>query len=334
MTLEDVVASPGRSQAREVILSVRDLQKEYYYGEFPVPALNGVTFDLRAGEFMGMFGPNGAGKTTTTKVIVGLVRPKSGSVTVGGHDATTGSAAKMLIGYVPQQGSLLGSLTTREELVFHARSYGLAKGEAARRTQEVAELLEIGDLLGRDVQKLSGGQRRRVEIALALVHRPEILVLDEPTLGLDPHTRVSLWAIIRELRERLGTTILMTTHYLDEASSLMDRIVIMDHGRVVASGSPAEIVAENARGSLRIGPFDDPDAVLEALVQLRPRLGSHDDPQLDGRWVAVGTAQPDVLLPALLAALQERGITVHEASSNRPTVSDAFFAITGRQLAA
>ncbi|GAA2319206.1 ATP-binding cassette domain-containing protein [Nonomuraea roseoviolacea subsp. roseoviolacea] len=318
--------------ATEPVVRVAELRKDYLYKGRAIPALHGVTFDLCPGDFVGLFGPNGAGKTTTTKIIMGLMRPKSGTVTVAGRDALKGQAAKRLMGYVPQHGSLLGTLTVFEELTFHARSFGMSAARAAARARTTADLLDVADLLNRDVQRLSGGQRRRVELAIALVHEPRILILDEPTLGLDPHTRAGLWDVLRDLRGQLGTTILMTTHYLDEASQVVDRVLIMDHGRVIATGSPVELVSRHATGTVTLGVFDRPDVLAEAIG---PALRAHwDDVELnaEGRRLILRTATPETVLPAAITELLKQGVAVDEARSSFPTLSDAFFAITGRRL--
>lgn len=331
--MTDLTIAPDATAVElEPLIEVSRLSKDYFYKRHAIPALTDVTFSIAAGQFVGLFGPNGAGKTTTTKIVVGLMRPKTGTVTVAGHDALRTSAAKRLIGYVPQSGSLLASLTVLEELTFHARSFGLGRAAAIRQAHEVAELLEIEDLLDRDVQALSGGQRRRVEIAMALVHRPRVLILDEPTLGLDPHTRAGLWDAIRHLREQLGTTILMTTHYLDEASKLMDRVLIMDHGRVVAAGTPAEIVADHATGEVELGPFDEPEALVDLVEHALRTRWADICVAARGDRLVIRCASPETVLPAAVVELQERGVGVDEATATPPTVSDAFFAITGRRL--
>ncbi|MCK8677473.1 ABC transporter ATP-binding protein [Streptomyces lichenis] len=208
----------------------------------PVRAVRSIDLTVRPGEILGLLGPNGAGKTTTLRMLTTLLAPTGGTATVAGRDLLRDPAGvRERIGYVAQGGGLDPALTVREELTTQGRLYRLPKAEAAARTEELAAELGLSALLERPCAALSGGQRRRLDIAMALPHRPRVLFLDEPTTGLDPGSRADLWDLVRRLRDEHGTTVVLTTHYLDEADALADRLVVIDHGRVVAEGAPAAL---------------------------------------------------------------------------------------------
>ncbi|MEU9962731.1 ABC transporter ATP-binding protein [Streptomyces malaysiensis] len=211
----------------------------------PVAAVRGIDLTVERGEILGFLGPNGAGKTTTLRMLTTLLPPTGGSATVAGHDlARDPAGVRRRIGYVAQSGGVDPTVSVREELVTQGRLYRMDRAEAAARTAELARDLGLTELLDRPCGALSGGQRRRLDIALGLVHRPEVLFLDEPTTGLDPGSRADLWQLIRELRAEHGMTVFLTTHYLDEAEALADRLVIVDQGLVAAEGTAQRLKAE------------------------------------------------------------------------------------------
>lgn len=218
------------------IIEIKNLSKSF--GE--VKAVDNLSFSVKEGELFAFLGVNGAGKSTTINIICGCLAADGGTVTVDGHDACRAEAVKNAIGVVFQNSLLDKSLTVADNLASRAALYGISGQGLKRRVAELAEMLDFGGLLGRTVGKLSGGQRRRVDIARALIHKPKILILDEPTTGLDPQTRKTLWAVIGNLREKEKMTALLTTHYMEEAAGA-DYVVIIDGGRVAAEGTPLEL---------------------------------------------------------------------------------------------
>ncbi|MEU7635660.1 MULTISPECIES: ABC transporter ATP-binding protein [unclassified Streptomyces] len=221
------------------VLSTSGLARTFMTKNGPVDAVRGIDLTVERGEILGFLGPNGAGKTTTLRMLTTLLPPTGGTATVAGCDLVRDPAGvRRATGYVAQSGGVDPHLSVREELVTQARLYRLTKRQAVDRVEELADALGLSGLLDRRTAALSGGQRRRLDIAMGLTHRPEVLFLDEPTTGLDPGSRADLWDLVRQLRDAYGTTVFLTTHYLDEADALADRLVIVDEGRVVADDTP------------------------------------------------------------------------------------------------
>ncbi|MEV8589484.1 ATP-binding cassette domain-containing protein [Streptomyces sp. NPDC051180] len=234
------------------LISTAGLARTFTGGNGPVDAVRGIDLTVGPGEIVGLLGPNGAGKTTTLRMLTTLLAPTGGVATVAGHDLVAEPAAvRRRIGYVAQSGGLDPQETVRSELVTQGRLYGMTRARAAARAEELAADLGLTELLDRRTPALSGGQRRRVDLAMGLTHRPELLFLDEPTTGLDPAGRADLWALVRRLRDTDGTTVVLTTHYLDEADALADRLVIVDRGTVVAEGSPSALKAAHGVATLQ-----------------------------------------------------------------------------------
>ncbi|MES9507825.1 ATP-binding cassette domain-containing protein [Streptomyces sp. NPDC000609] len=232
------------------IISTSGLARTFDSRNGPVHAVRSVDLTIAAGEIVGLLGPNGAGKTTTLRMLTTLLTPTGGAATVAGHDlAGDPAGVRAACGYVAQSGGADPHLTVREELVTQGRLYRLSRADATARAAELARGLGLGELLDRKAVTLSGGQRRRLDIAMGLVHRPPVLFLDEPTTGLDPGSRTDLWGLVRGLRDDHGTTVVLTTHYLDEADALADRLIVIDRGVVVAEGTPAALRAEYAGSS-------------------------------------------------------------------------------------
>ncbi|MFI6051628.1 ABC transporter ATP-binding protein [Streptomyces violascens] len=231
------------------IISTAGLARTFQSKAGPVEAVRGIDLTVRAGEILGFLGPNGAGKTTTLRMLTTLLPPTGGAATVAGHDLLRDPAAvRQSCGYVAQSGGVDPNISVREELVTQGRLYRLSKAQSALRARELAGDLGLDGLLERKTATLSGGQRRRLDVAMGLMHRPAVLFLDEPTTGLDPGSRADLWDLVRRIRAEHGTTVFLTTHYLDEADALADRLVIVDKGVIVAEGTPADLKTRYAGG--------------------------------------------------------------------------------------
>ncbi|MDT0319742.1 ABC transporter ATP-binding protein [Streptomyces millisiae] len=252
------------------ILTTHDLARTFQTKRGTVEAVRGIDMSVEPGEILGFLGPNGAGKSTTLRMLTTLLAPTRGSATIAGHDlAREPEAVRRVIGYVAQSSGVAPDELVRDELIFQGRLYRLPRAEAEARAAELAAELDLTELLGRKCSELSGGQKRRLDIALALVHRPEVLFLDEPTTGLDPGSRADLWDLIRRVRGQQGTTVFLTTHYLDEADELSDRLVVVDGGRVAAEGTPRELKTRHG-GS--------PDASLQdTFIAITGRGPKKDD---------------------------------------------------------
>ncbi|MFI0450069.1 ATP-binding cassette domain-containing protein [Actinomadura sp. 6N118] len=295
-----------------------------------VEAVRGVDLQVGAGEIVGFLGPNGAGKTTTLRMLTTLLTPTAGSATVAGHDLRADPAGvRRRIGYVAQGGGTDPAVPVGEELDLQARLYGVpAPGE---RIAKLCARLDLEGMLRRPVGSLSGGQRRRVDIALGLVHRPPLVFLDEPTAGLDPQSRSNLWEHIRRMRSEDGTTVFLTTHYLDEADALCDRILIIDHGRIVAEGTPAELKRRVSGDVVTLDLAGGPDGAARARAALS------GDPAVREATVIGGTVRltvenGDRALMGLVRALDAAGVGLVSLHLARPTLDDVFLTVTGRSL--
>ena len=299
------------------------------YGE--VQALDGVSFTVREGEVFGLLGPNGAGKSTTVRVLVTLTTPDSGSASVAGHDVRRDpEAVRRTIGYVAQEAGVDRFSTGRETLTLQGRVQGLGGRALRARVDELLELVGIADAADRVVDGYSGGMRRRLDIALGLVHRPRVLFLDEPTTGLDPEARVAMWHEVERLAHLESLTILLTTHYLEEADQLADRLAIVSRGRVVADGTPAELKAKLRGDAVHVelenGAVDDAQRVLASV-------GATPETVIDGRIVVARVEDGGRALPRVLTALDAAGIGVATVSVSRPSLDDVYLHHTGRDFA-
>src|SRR3954468_6088573 len=247
-------------------ITARGLARSFKTKSGPIEAVRSIDLDVQAGEIVGLLGPNGAGKTTTLRMLTTLLMPTSGVATVAGHDLVHAPReVRRQIGYVAQVGAAPSAGTlVGEELVTQARLQGLSKMDAAARLADIAPRLDLGGLEGRALLELSGGQRRRFDVALGLMHSPGLVFLDEPTTGLDPQSRANLWQHIRALRDDTGVTVVLTTHYLDEADALADRVLVMDHGEIVADDTPDNLKARIAGDVVTLGL---PDARARELAE-------------------------------------------------------------------
>lgn len=271
------------------------------------------------------------GKSTTLRMLTTLLPPTASSVRIAGHDAVREPGrVREAIGYVGQKNASGENHRIIDELVTQGRCYGLRTGEARRRADEVLEALGISELSSRNPGTLSGGQRRRVDIALGLIHNPRVLFLDEPSTGLDPHSRAGLWEQIRLLRREHGITILLTTHYLDEADHMADRIVIVDHGQVIANGTADALKTELAGDSIHVTTTDN-DAARRAAA-LAHRTSGVLEATSDGPTAQVRVADAEAALPDFLRLLDHNSVDVIRAGVRRPSLDDVFINLTGRRL--
>jgi ABC-2 type transport system ATP-binding protein len=296
-----------------------------------VVAVAGVDIDVEDGEIVGFLGPNGAGKTTTLKMLTTLLKPTSGSALVAGHDlAEDPVSVRQAIGYVSQNGAASGEARAGDEIVDHALLYGIPKRRAVERGHELLEQLDLPNMWDRQAKTMSGGQRRRLDIAMGLVHDPKLIFLDEPTTGLDPQARANLWTHISALRTDLGSTVFLTTHYLDEADALCDRIFVIDHGLIVASDTPDHL-KRSVRGDLIELTVADVEQAAAAARALEEMDGSTEQ---SARGAVVSARVPNAgsSLPALLKSLDAEGVWLAAVDVRRPTLDDVFLTLTGRSL--
>ncbi len=313
------------------VIETRGLRKVFRTRRGAVEAVRSVDLSVEAGEIFGFLGPNGAGKTTTLRMLATLLEPSGGRTTVAGYDLSTEPArVREHIGYVGQAGGADGSATGCENLLLQGRLYGLGKASARARAEALISALRLETFADRTVKTYSGGQRRRLDLALGMVHRPKLLFLDEPTTGLDPQSRSALWEEVRRLRSR-GTTVFLTTHYMDEADALCDRLAIMDHGRIVAEGAPEALKREVSGDVVTLdlaaqnGAFRRAGELLRAQPFVR-QLGE------DGGGLRLYVERGEVALPAILRLLDAAGLRTRAVSLSRPTLDDVFLRETGRQL--
>ncbi|QJY45065.1 ATP-binding cassette domain-containing protein [Pseudonocardia broussonetiae] len=308
------------------MIHARGLARSFRTRRGTVDAVSGVDIDVSPGELVGFLGPNGAGKSTTLRMLTTLIDPTAGTATVAGHDLLTEPVAvRRKIGYVGQNGGAGPDCRVGEELVLQGRLYGLSAADAARRAAELIHDLDLTGLDTRVVSTLSGGQRRRLDIAMGLMHLPTLLFLDEPSTGLDPQSRANLWGHIRGLHAEHGTTLFLTTHYLDEADALCDRILVIDQGRIVAEGTP-DALKRRVSGDLVLVGTTDP----ARTAQLVERLGT--ELTVDGPSVRFRVDDGAAVLPGLLRELDAAGITMTSAEVRRPSLDDVFLTLTGRSL--
>ena len=312
-----------------MMIETTALRKSFKTRGGTVDAVRGVDLAVADGEIFGFLGPNGAGKTTTLRMLATLIEPDGGDATVAGADLRRNPGeVRRRIGYVAQGGSTWDEVSAREELVLQARLYGIGKAEAQRLAARALDAFQLADFADRKCKTYSGGQRRRVDVALGIIHEPKIVFLDEPTTGLDPQSRAHMWDEVRRLRDE-GVTIFLTTHYLDEADALCDRISIMDGGEIVADGTPENLkreisgdvvtlgvaagIVEKAREVLDREPYTRRSETVESGVRL---------------YVEAGNTS----IPHMLRSLDAAGIEPTSIELHRPSLDDVFLAKTGRSL--
>jgi ABC-2 type transport system ATP-binding protein len=318
-TADVIPSTTPRDGDAAAAVTVRGLRKRY--GD--VEAVQGIDFDVEPGEVFGFLGPNGAGKSTTINILCTLTRPTAGTATVAGHDVVAErDEVRRNIGLVFQDTTLDGYLTAEQNLRLHAELYGVPRDAVAPRMRQVLEMVALWERRDSLVNTFSGGMKRRLEIARGLLHSPRVLFLDEPTVGLDPQTRSSIWRYIRELKQREEITIFLTTHYMDEAE-YCDRIAIMDHGRIVVLDTPEALKASVGRDRVQIGTEDD----AAAIAALKERFGL--DAQIAEGMVTFSVAAGEHFVPRLFAEL---GVPILSVNVARPSLDDVFMSYTGTTI--
>jgi len=309
-------------------IEARDLVKTYSpKGSPEVRALDGLNLEVHKGSVTALLGPNGAGKTTTVKALTTLIKPDSGSAVIDGVDVfAEPQAIRRMIGASGQYAAVDQNLTGFENLVMVGRLYHLGARVARQRATELIELFDLVEAQNRTVKGYSGGMRRRIDLAGALVIRPPVLFLDEPTTGLDPRSRIGLWEVIEQLVND-GTTVLLTTQYLEEADRLADSISVIDNGRVIAKGTADELKA--SVGGLRVAVTVVDETQIDVARDILTRFGTGESAVLNGRTLVVPVHDGPVALAAIVSAAATEGIALHDAGMRRPTLDDVFLQLTG-----
>jgi ABC-2 type transport system ATP-binding protein len=296
-----------------------------------VDAVLGIDLDVAEGEIFGFLGPNGAGKTTTLRMLSTLIEPDGGVATIAGSDLLKEPAAvRRSIGYVAQKGGTADDVTAREELVMQARMYGISKAEALTRAETALAAFNLSEYADRRCKTYSGGQRRRVDIAMGVIHRPKVLFLDEPTASLDPQSRASVWDEVRRLRSE-GMTIFLTTHYMDEADALCDRISIINTGEIVAEGTPTELKRSISGDVVTVGVGENAEKAAEILTG---QAFAHAVEARDEGELRLGVDAGETAIPQIMRTLTDAGIALTTIELHRPTLDDVFLAKTGKSLRA
>jgi ABC-2 type transport system ATP-binding protein len=306
------------------IISVKNLKKHYK----DVKAVDDISFDVEQGEIFGFLGPNGAGKTTSIKMLVTLLRPTEGTATIDGHDISKDSdSVRKSIGIVFQEPALDGSLTGKENLDFHARMYGMKADQRKSRIEDVLKIVELEDKANVLVKTYSGGMKRRLEIARGLMHFPKVLFLDEPTIGLDPQTRRSIWDYIKMLNEKEKITIFMTTHYMEEADYLCNRVAIMDHGKILVIDEPSKLKGKIGNDVIALG-CSNADTFSEMLKKEDwvESIKVHDSS------ITIGTKEAEKKLPIILKMAEGNNVEISSIDIGKPTLEDVFLYYTGRKI--
>ncbi len=308
------------------VIEVSGLTKQFG----PLTAVDHVSFEVREGEIFGFLGPNGAGKTTTISMLTTVLRPNAGTAKVGGHDVVHEALeVRKSTGLVPQEYTADEDLTGMENLLLIASLYEVPKAEARARAAELLELVQLKDAANRTVDTYSGGMRRRLELAIGLINRPRVLFLDEPTLGLDVQTRAAVWNYIRVLKEKYNMTLFMTTHYLEEADNLCNRIAIIDHGRIVALDTPTALKDSLGGDIIEVHVDRPPEDGLAATLGAIPNV--KNVLPVDGGY-RITVANGEETAPLVLDAIRAENLRTTKISIAKPTLDEVYLARTGRTI--
>ena len=308
-----------------IVIEVKNLTKKFN----GLTAVDHISFEVKKGELFGLLGPNGAGKTTTINMLSTLLTPTSGCAKVCGYDIVKErDEVRRNIGIVFQEPALDNKLTGRENLEFHAMMYGMNKEERKRRIKEVLELVELSDKADVLVENYSGGMKRRLEIARGLVHRPKVLFLDEPTLGLDVQTRRRIWDYIKKLNRESNITIILTTHYMEEADYLCDRVAIIDHGKIIAMDTPKRLKDKLGGDVITFEIEKKTNEFMRVINKLKfvKSVKKHNNK------LTVTVEQGEKRIPKLIRIAQERGVDIKSVSLHKPSLEDVFLHFTGRTI--
>ncbi len=309
------------------ILEVKDLKKNY--GDFA--AVKGITFDIEEGEIFSLLGPNGAGKTTTISMLSTLYAPTAGDATIAGHSVSKAPMeVRNAIGVVPQDLALYEDLSARENLIFWGQMYGLSGSALKSRVEEVLEQIGLVDKAKDRVKTYSGGMKRRVNIGVGLLHKPKLLFMDEPTVGIDPQSRRAILDTVKDLNKK-GMTVLYTTHYMEEAEELSNRVGIIDHGELIAIGTQKELtkqVGETETLVLHIGENEDPEALVTSFKGIKEVLEAN----VINNEISVITPSAKDVLASVVTKANERGIKIHSIDIREPNLEAVFLHLTGRAL--
>ena len=310
------------------ILEVQNIVKKY--GDFT--AVKGISFDIKEGEIFSLLGPNGAGKTTTISMLSTLYTPTSGDAIIGGHSITKNPmAVKQMIGVVPQEIALYEDLTAQENLIFWGQMYGLSGKSLNSRVGEVLEQIGLTDKAKNRVKTYSGGMKRRVNIGVGLLHKPRLLFMDEPTVGIDPQSRRAILDTVKDLNLRQGMTVLYTTHYMEEAQELSDRVGIIDHGELIALGTQDELTKQVGQTDtlvLHIGENEDSEALANSLKGMKDILEAN----AADHEISIITPQAENILASVVSKANERGIKIRSMEIREPNLEAVFLHLTGRAL--
>ena len=312
------------------MIHARDLTRSFKTKAGPVEAVKGLSLDVTEGELVAFLGPNGAGKSTSVRMLTTLLPPSSGSASVAGCDiARDPAGVRRKIGYVGQGNGAGQYYKLRDELLTQGAAMRMHPADARKRADALIGMLELTGMEDRIGSTLSGGQKRRLDVALGLMHEPTLLFLDEPSTGLDPHSRANLWEHVLKLRRETGMTIFLTTHYLEEADTMAERVMVMDNGQLIADDTPARLKANLAGDRITIGLANSDAAKAGELAQNLPQAR---DVAVTDCKVEVTVGEGEALLPEFIRRLHEVGVDIASANVRRPTLDDVFLGLTGRTL--
>ncbi len=301
------------------------------FGSFT--AVDSVSFEVNTSSIFGFLGPNGAGKTTTILMLITLLKPTSGSAVIGGHDVLhEPGKVRSVIGYASQDVAVDEYLTGRENLIVQGHLYHLSSNQLQERVDEALKMVDLTDRANEQVSHYSGGMRKRLDISGALLHRPQVLFLDEPTIGLDLQTRSNIWAYIRRLRSEFGMTIFLTTHYMEEADSLCDTVAIIDHGKIVVSDSPGDLRASLGGDVIRVKPSSVTSDVTSKFIERISAFSTVRKIQQENGSIVITAASAEQTIPQLFNAANQVGLKIEAISAKQPSLDDVFLTYTGRTL--